>query len=88
MGKTYDMSIERDEDGYYVATVPELPECNTRAKRMGDLVKKTKEAIEEHMKAEMGAIPVFFSVTVTNASPAETKKIVKAVAKMGFKNTK
>lgn len=27
--------IERDEDGYYVADVPELPGCHTQAKSLG-----------------------------------------------------
>jgi hypothetical protein len=35
-------------------TVPALPECNIKARRMGDLIKKIKEAMVAHMKAEMG----------------------------------
>jgi predicted RNase H-like HicB family nuclease len=37
--------IERDEDGYYVATVPSLPGCHTQAKTLDTLVKRTREAI-------------------------------------------
>ena len=31
--------IERDEDGYYVGSVPELPGCHTQAKTVDELRK-------------------------------------------------
>jgi predicted RNase H-like HicB family nuclease len=37
--------IERDEEGYFVAEVPELPGCHTQAKSLGVLKKRMKEAI-------------------------------------------
>jgi predicted RNase H-like HicB family nuclease len=48
--------VERDEDGYYVASVPELPGCHTQAKTLDELTKRVKEAIEEYLEAE-GARP-------------------------------
>ena len=30
--------IEKDEDGYYVADVPELPGCHTQAKSLDELL--------------------------------------------------
>ena len=38
--------IERDEDGYYVATVPALRGCYTQAKSLDTLMKRVREAIE------------------------------------------
>jgi predicted RNase H-like HicB family nuclease len=38
--------IERDEDGYYVATVPALRGCHTQAKSLDTLMKRVREAIE------------------------------------------
>ncbi|MGA2331870.1 MAG: type II toxin-antitoxin system HicB family antitoxin [Syntrophales bacterium] len=38
--------IERDEEGYYVATVPELKGCHTQAKTLDVLMKRIQEAIE------------------------------------------
>ena len=38
--------IERDEAGYYVATVPGLRGCHTQAKNLDTLMKRTREAIE------------------------------------------
>ena len=37
--------IERDEDGYFVASVPALPGCVTQAKTSGELTKRVREAI-------------------------------------------
>ena len=47
--------VERDEDGYYIASVPELPGCHTQAKTLDELASRIKEAAEletEGIKAE------------------------------------
>ena len=38
--------IERDEEGYYVASVPELRGCHTQAKNLDTLMKRTREVIQ------------------------------------------
>ncbi len=38
--------IERDEDGYFIGTVPELKGCHTQAKSLDVLMKRIKEAAE------------------------------------------
>ncbi|MEM3703324.1 MAG: type II toxin-antitoxin system HicB family antitoxin [Candidatus Bathyarchaeia archaeon] len=48
--------VERDEDGYYVASVPELPGCHTQARTLDELSRRIKEAIEAYLEAE-GAKP-------------------------------
>ena len=40
------MIIERDSDGYYVASVAELHGCHTQAKSMDKLMERIREAIE------------------------------------------
>ena len=37
--------VEKDEDGYYVADVPELQGCHTQAKNKKELMKRVKEII-------------------------------------------
>ncbi len=37
--------IERDEDGYFVGTVPTLKSCYTQAKTIDELVNRLKEVI-------------------------------------------
>ncbi len=38
--------IEQDEDGVYVATVPDIQGCHTQAKTISEVVERIKEAIE------------------------------------------
>ena len=42
----FDVIIERDAAGYYVATVPELRGCHTQAKSLDALLRRVREAIE------------------------------------------
>ena len=44
--RTFEVIIERDADGFYVADVPELKGCHTQAKDLNTLQKKIKEVIE------------------------------------------
>lgn len=37
--------IERDEDGYFVASVPALPGCHTQGKTFKELMENVKDAI-------------------------------------------
>jgi predicted RNase H-like HicB family nuclease len=48
----FEVVIRRDENGYYVATVPELPGCHTQAKSLDDLMSRTKEAISLYLETE------------------------------------
>ncbi len=52
MGKTYDVIIELDEDGYYVGSVPLLPGCHTQARSIDDLLIRIKEAIGLYLKVK------------------------------------
>jgi len=44
--------VEKDEDGIYVASVPDLPGCHTQAKTLDQLTKRIKEAITVYFEAE------------------------------------
>jgi predicted RNase H-like HicB family nuclease len=43
--ETFTVVVERDEEGYYVATVPALPGCHTQAKSLDKLTDRIREAI-------------------------------------------
>ena len=49
--RKFTVVIERDEKGYYVATVPGLPGCHTQAKNLDSLMKRTREVIELCLQA-------------------------------------
>ena len=50
--RDYNVVIERDSDGYYVASVPSLPGCYTQAKSLDTLMKRIQEAIELCLEVE------------------------------------
>lgn len=48
--KAFNVVIERDEDGYYVGSVVELPGCHTQAKNLDQLTRRIREAIELYLE--------------------------------------
>lgn len=46
MKKEFDVIIEGDSEGYFVASVPILPGCHTQAKSLDKLQIRIREAIE------------------------------------------
>jgi predicted RNase H-like HicB family nuclease len=46
MAHQFDVVVERDSDGYFVASVPALPGCHTQAKSLDKLMERIQEAIE------------------------------------------
>lgn len=54
--RKFTVLIERDEDGYYVATVPSLPGSHTQAKNLDTLMKHTREAIAVYLEGN-GRVP-------------------------------
>lgn len=52
MAQQYDVVIEKDADGYYVASVPRLPGCHTQARSMDELLVRIREAIELCLEVE------------------------------------
>jgi predicted RNase H-like HicB family nuclease len=42
----FDVIMERDEAGYYIASVPQLPGCHTQARSLDEVTLRIREAIE------------------------------------------
>jgi predicted RNase H-like HicB family nuclease len=51
----FSVIVERDAEGYYVASVPELRGCHTQAKSMDKLMVRVREAIEACLEEDPGA---------------------------------
>lgn len=45
MSREFIVVIERDEDGFLVASVPSLPRCHTQARSLDELMERVREAI-------------------------------------------
>ncbi|HLD10726.1 type II toxin-antitoxin system HicB family antitoxin [Candidatus Woesearchaeota archaeon] len=43
--RTFNVLIEKDEDGWLVSSVIELPGCHTQGKTLDQLMDRTREAI-------------------------------------------
>lgn len=56
MKKEFNIVIEQDEDGYYIGSVPELPDCHTQAKSLDELNKRIIEAIELSLEVDKDRI--------------------------------
>lgn len=52
MTQYFNVIIEKDEDGYFVASVPSLRGCHTQAKTLDELMERIKEAIQLCLEVE------------------------------------
>ncbi len=52
MTRTFNVIVEKDSDGFYVSTVPELHGCHSQAKSLDELLIRTKEVIELCLEVE------------------------------------
>lgn len=54
--REFTVIIEQDEDGIYIASVPEHPSCHTKAETLDELNRRIKETIELYLEvvAEKG----------------------------------
>jgi len=50
--RAFTVIVEKDEDGYYVGSVVELPGCHTQAKSLDELSERIREAVELYLEAE------------------------------------
>ncbi len=52
MNREFNVIIERDADGYLVASVPSLRGCHTQAKSWDELMERIQEAIAVCLELE------------------------------------
>ena len=68
MSREFNVVIERDEEGYYVATVPGLAGCYTQAKSLDELMVRIREAIALCLEVEVGSDLEFVGVQRVSVS--------------------
>jgi predicted RNase H-like HicB family nuclease len=52
MTKQFNVVVERDAEGFLVASVPGLPGCHTQARTLDQLMERIREAIELYLEVE------------------------------------
>lgn len=52
MTHQFDVIVEKDAAGYFVASVPALPGCHTQAKSLDTLMERIREAIELYLEVQ------------------------------------
>ena len=57
MQHQFDVVIERDEDGYFVASVPQLQGCHTQARSLDEVMERIREAIALCLEVQTGDLP-------------------------------
>jgi len=60
MTRVFNVIIERDSEGFFVASVPDLKGCHTQAKSLDKLMERIREAIELCLEVQTGEEPLEF----------------------------
>jgi predicted RNase H-like HicB family nuclease len=50
--RQFDVVIERDEEGFYVASFPQLPGCHTQARSLDEVMERVREAVQLCLEVE------------------------------------
>ena len=70
MLREFSVVVERDEDGFYVASVPALPGCHTQARSLDTLMERIREAIALHMEDRTDDLPALEFIGVQRVTVA------------------
>ena len=52
MTRQFDVVIERDAEGHYIASVPQIPACHTQARSLDEVTERIREAIALCLEVE------------------------------------
>ena len=70
MMRQFDVIVEKDSAGYFVASVSALPGCHTQAKSIDNLMGRIREAIELCLDVQGDAMELLDFVGVQRISVA------------------
>ena len=56
MTREFSVVIEKDSEGYYVASVPALPGCHTQARTLDELMERVREAAQLCLEVQGGEV--------------------------------
>ncbi len=52
MPRQFDVIIDCDQEGYYIASVPQIQACHTQARSLDEVTRRIREALELCMEVE------------------------------------
>ena len=81
MTHQYDVVVESDSAGYFVASVPALPGCHTQATSLEDLMVRIREAIELCIEVNGDSIEPLDFVGIQRVSVAARRNCRSLVAR-------
>ena len=55
MTHQFNILVEKDADGYFVASVPAMPGCHTQARSLDELMVRIREAIKLYLEEQDAA---------------------------------
>jgi predicted RNase H-like HicB family nuclease len=64
----FNVIVERDADGLFVASVPALPGCHTQATSRDELMSRIREAIALHLEERGGEVEPLEFVAIERVS--------------------
>jgi len=56
MARQFDVVVEKDSGGFFVASVPALAGCHTQARSLDELMERIKEAIALCLEVQEGEL--------------------------------
>lgn len=72
--------VRRDEDDYYVATVPELPGCYTQAKSLDDLMSRSRRPFHFIWRRKAAApLEALWECMLLKLRPFEARVVIKVL---------
>ena len=63
MKRIFEVVVERDEDEWFVATVPALRGCHTQAETLDALLQRAREAVELCLEVPGSTRPEFVGIS-------------------------
>jgi predicted RNase H-like HicB family nuclease len=59
MCRQFDVVIERDSEGFYVASVPQMVGCHTQGRSLDEVMARVREALELCVEVEVRSLDDF-----------------------------
>jgi predicted RNase H-like HicB family nuclease len=90
--RQFDVAIEHDEEGYYVASAPPITSCHTQARSLDEVTLRIREAIELCLEVEgtpgqtleFNRHPAHYDRSMSRIPRATGSELIAALAKRGF----